>query len=317
LEIRTSEGFFSQICFDKYVSSFQTGLVTSSLDGKLNFWSFSNLREPLESLQVGDSTASVAVAPESQSILLGDEHGGMYVVQYASSTSSTSDNASGSSGISTRTSTRKQVRKLETTSFGETRDTPIEPNAVETINGESTAPSVEGHYGMVTSIATKVVKRGVVSAAGHSKGFLRGSGGLVLTTGVDWTVKLWAPAYRDTPLLSWVSHSYDYMSDVQWCPTHASLFATASSNGTVGLWNLATSMEDPLTGSEGIVVEPNAASGRGLNKLRWSADGRRIATSASDRLHVITWNDDILRPKGDEEATVMNQLMTRDLVSHK
>ena len=75
-------------------------------------------------------------------------------------------------------------------------------------------PGSEGHYGMVTSLSTKSQKAS--ARAGLSKGFLRGSGGMFLSAGVDWTVKMWAPAYGDKPLLSLVSHSYDYMSDVKW-----------------------------------------------------------------------------------------------------
>jgi len=72
----------------------------------------------------------------------------------------------------------------------------------------------EGHYGMITAVSTKTLKAS--ARAGLTKGFLRGSGGLFLSAGVDWTVKLWGPAYTDKPLVSLVSHSYDYMSDVQW-----------------------------------------------------------------------------------------------------
>lgn len=68
-----------------------------------------------------------------------------------------------------------------------------------------------GHFGMVTSVSTRQA-----GGAGMAKGFLRGAGGLVLSSGVDWTVQLWAPAYKDKPLLSLVNHSYDYMCDVQW-----------------------------------------------------------------------------------------------------
>ena len=145
----------------------------------------------------------------------------------------------------------------------------------------------------------------------------RGVGGLVLSSGVDWTVKLWHPVYSESPLLSMVSHSYDYMSHVQWSPSHPSLFATASSNGTVGLWNLATSMEEPLTGQDGLVIEPDAMSGRGLNKLKWSTDGRRMAVASADRVHVLGFTEDVIRPKGDEESKVMNQLMTRGLISRQ
>ncbi len=74
-----------------------------------------------------------------------------------------------------------------------------------------------GHFGMITALSTKTLKAS--ARAGLTKGFLRGSGGLFLSAGVDWTVKLWGPAYIDKPLLSLVSHSYDYMSDVQWYVT--------------------------------------------------------------------------------------------------
>jgi len=256
--------------------------VTSSTDGRVNFWSLANLREPGESTQVGDSVSCFTVSPESESLLLGDEYGAMYTVQ--------SSLQSGG-----QRSSRKQVRKFETANE----------------EGENL-----GHFGMVTSLSSKIQKKGSTShVSGMSKGFLRGSGGLILSSGVDWTIKLWSPAYSDAPLTSFVSHSYDYMSDVKWSPSHPSLFATASSNGTVGLWNLASSFEEPVTGQDGIVVEPDALSGRGLSKLRWSMDGRRMAVASGDRVHVLGLSDELVRTKGDEDNKMMNQLMARGLIS--
>jgi dynein intermediate chain len=95
------------------------------------------------------------------------------------------------------------------------------------------------------------------------------------------------------------------------------LFATASSNGTVGLWNLASSLEEPLTGSEGIVVEPDAGSGRGLNKLKWSADGRRMLVASADRIHVLNMSEDVLRQKGDEDERMMANLTSRGLLERE
>lgn len=123
-------------------------------------------------MQIGDSLSCLGVAPESETLVCGDEIGNMYAV----------------SAQQTGQRTKRQVRKLE--------------------------PGSEGHYGMVTSLSTKSQKAS--ARAGLSKGFLRGSGGMFLSAGVDWTVKMWAPAYGDKPLLSLVSHSYDYMSDVKW-----------------------------------------------------------------------------------------------------
>jgi dynein intermediate chain len=257
--------------------SSQKGLVTASTEGRVNYWSLGNLREPVESLEVGESISCFAVAPESGTLLLGDEHGALHSIS-----------TSGGQRA------RKQVRKMESTDA----------------EGDNF-----GHYGMVTSISTKVLKPGSsLRTAGLSRGFLRGTGGLVLTSGVDWTTKLWSPAYSDTPLLSFVSHSYDYMCDAKWSPVHPSLFATASSNGTVGLWNIAKSLEEPMTGKDGVVVEPNVGE-RGLNKLQWSNDGRRLAVASGDLLHILNLTEDMARPKGDEDITVMNQLLARGLIT--
>jgi dynein intermediate chain len=152
--------------------------VTGATDGRANFWSLANLRDPAESLQIGDSVSCLAVAPESETLVCGDEMGTLYTVQSSQSTLGGGGQRS-----------RRQVRKIEHSSS-------------------------EGHFGMISAVSTKTLKAS--ARAGLTKGFLRGSGGLFLSAGVDWNVKMWAPAYTDKPLLNLVSHSYDYMSDAQW-----------------------------------------------------------------------------------------------------
>jgi len=271
-----SKGHTHPICSMQIVEN-NTGLVTAATDGRVNFWSLANLRDPLESLQVGDSVSSLAVSPETDTLVCGDEMGNLYSI-------SSSQSAIGG-GSSQRS--RRQVRKVE-------------------------AGKSESHFGLITSVSTKKLK--APARAGIQKGFLRGSGGLFLTSGVDWTVKMWSPAYTDKPLLSLVSHSYDYMSDVQWSPSHPGLMATASSNGTIGLWNFALSLEEPITGSDGIVVEPDGGSGRGLNKLKWSSDGRRMLVASADRVHALVLAEDVVRQKGDEDSRMMNHLLSRGLL---
>jgi dynein intermediate chain len=272
-----SKGHTHPICAME-INEGGAGLVTAATDGRVNFWSLANLRDPVESVQIGDSVSCLAVSPESGNIICGDDTGCIYTVQ--------SPNVSlGGSGQRSR----RQVRKLEC--------------------GD------EGHFGMVTSLATKNLKS--APRAGLSKGFLRGSGGLLLSSGVDWTVKLWAPAYTDKCLLSLVSHSYDYMSDIQWNPAHSSFVATASSNGTIGLWNFSHSMEEPITGLDGIVVEPDGGSGRGLNKVKWSSDGKRLLAASADRIHVLVLSEDVVRQKGDEDSRMMNHLTSRGLLDRE
>ena len=251
----------------------------------------SNLREPVESIQVpGGSVACLAVAPESESLVMGDEQGSFFTLT-ASATSGNTKKASGSLR-------RKQVRKLEATA------------------ADNEEISSNGHFGMVTSIATR---SRIQRSTGLVKGFCRGSGGLVLTTGVDWTTKLWAPAYKDSPLLSWTSHSYDPVSDVQWNPQNPGIFATASSSGTIGLWNLAQSLDDSLT--DGLTLSTTTTNDgeevEGLTKLAWSIpDGRRLAVAGSGgRVHVLTLADEVVRPKGDEDAKIVQQLVARGFLS--
>jgi hypothetical protein len=95
------------------------------------------------------------------------------------------------------------------------------------------------------------------------------------------------------------------------------MMATASSNGTMGLWNFANSMEEPITGSDGIIVEPDGVSGRGLNKLKWSLDGKRILAASADRVHVLVLSEDVVRQKGDEDFRMMNHLTSRGLLDRE
>jgi WD40 repeat protein len=331
------------------------------------------LREPAESIQIGGNgydaagICCFAVAPESEAILLGDEHGGLHAMARVAALQSGSSggaisgvsSSSGAASGGSRTFSRKQVRKLDSTkkaaaaaaasalvtssggddggSAGASHSGTMGDDDNNNNSNQQEDESSLGHYGMVTSISTKMLKPGSpLRAAGLSKGFLKGLGGLVLTSGVDWTVKLWSPASSDTPLLSLPSHSYDYMSDVKWNPVHPSLFATASSNGTIGLWNLAVSLDEPITGQDGggiVVEEPEPISGTSataagvaaagatrqssgsLNKIQWSADGRRLAVASGDRVHVMLLADDVVRPQGDEESQTINHLVARGLLS--
>merc|ERR1712087_375127 len=99
------------------------GLVTGATDGRVNFWSLANLRDPLESLQIGDSVSCLGVSPETETLICGDEMGTLYTISSSQSTLG--------GGSSQRS--RRQVRKIE-------------------------AGKAESHYGLITSISTKKLK---------------------------------------------------------------------------------------------------------------------------------------------------------------
>lgn len=181
-------------------------------------------------------------------------------------------------------------------------------------NGRKRAVSVwkKAHFGMVTGVATREWKNKRDVGRKMQKGFSTGTSGLVLTSGVDWTTKLWALAYSDQPLLTFLNSSYDCMSHVAWSPSHPSIFATASTNGNLGLWNLATSLDEPMSGSDGLLVDTDSANG--INKIQWSADGKRIAVATSDKLHVLGMVDDVSRGKEEDDKSMMQNLLARGLL---
>lgn len=105
-------------------------------------------------------------------------------------------------------------------------------------------------------------------------------------------------------------------------PVHPSVFATASSNGRLGFWNLASSLDEPITGQEGIAIEKvhdslssSPPTDRGINRLKWSADGRRIAVACADSVHVLGLAEELWQPNGDESAKLMNNLKGRGHLS--
>ena len=299
-------------------------LVTASSDGKVNYWSVSNLRDPVEQVKVDANLSCLDILQygSNEGVVCGDERGGMHAI-FASS-----GRDGGSGGASKRV-----VRTFHPGGVFGNNSHDDEATSLEgDVNDEA---SDSGHYGMVTAVATRpaIVNKTntrssmketttTTSSNSMSKGFLRGAGGLLVTTGVDWSTKLWAPGYTDAPLMSFLSNSYDYMSDVQWSPVHPSIFATASSNGTVNIWNLATSLDQPISGTEGISIDfsgadaamASSSSRQGLNRLKWSADGRRMAVASGDKMHVLGVGEDVWKTKGDEEGKVMNNLLSRGLI---
>ncbi len=62
----------------------------------------------------------------------------------------------------------------------------------------------------------------------------------------------------------------DYVYDVSWSPTHSGIFACVDGTGTLDIWNLNKSFEQPSCSFN--VDNCN----RALNKLKWSLNGHEI-----------------------------------------
>ena len=157
---------------------------------------------------------------------------------------------------------------------------------------------------------------------------------LLLTSSLDWTVKLWnvsswnssssssssSAAASSKPIFEFFSSSYDYISDVQWCPTHPAVFSTITSGGTLALWDLMKNTSEPLEIiriARDASEEKEAVPGCALNKSAWSRDGRTVLVGdARGGVHMISVKDGVTKfATADASRFEMVVLSSRDLSS--
>lgn len=119
-------------------------------------------------------------------------------------------------------------------------------------------------------------------------------GDFVLSSSLDWSVKLWkvrAPAATSTagttegnmtPLLDFVRE--DVVYDAKWSPIKPSVFALVDGAGSLEFWDIAVETEEPVAR-----ISPSQRKGgrtmlsKSLNKLAWEpSEGKRVATGGMD-----------------------------------
>jgi dynein intermediate chain, cytosolic len=91
--------------------------------------------------------------------------------------------------------------------------------------------------------------------------------GLLLTSSLDSTVKLWSTEHPHSPVFSF-EPSTEYVCDVRWSPTHPALFAVVDGAGAISFWNIIKDIEVPA-------LEAKIAD-KALNKVRWTSDGKSV-----------------------------------------
>ncbi|KAL3964015.1 hypothetical protein ACCO45_001019 [Purpureocillium lilacinum] len=119
-------------------------------------------------------------------------------------------------------------------------------------------------------------------------------GDLVISSSLDWSVKLWkvrAPAATSTigagdgsiaPLIDFVRE--DVVYDAKWSPVKPSVFALVDGAGWLELWDIAVETEEPVSRiSPSARQEGRTMLSKSLNKLAWEPnDGKRLATGGVD-----------------------------------
>lgn len=151
---------------------------------------------------------------------------------------------------------------------------------------------------------------------------------LVLSSSMDWTSRLWrastgaapaadkqpaAPERRGrgpesgtastlhTPLLSF-DESNDYVYDICWHPTHPAVFAQVDGAGNLDFYNLNVDSERPI-------VRTPVGTGRALNKLSFSRNGRQVATGGADgRVYVYDVSEELAVPSEEDWQTMQDNV---------
>jgi len=140
----------------------------------------------------------------------------------------------------------------------------------------------EGHHGPVTGIDF------------HPASGQINFSDLFISCSTDWTCKLWNQKGGNKPFYSF-EDAGDYIYDVRWCPSHPSVFATVDGTGSLDLWNLNEETDIPIL--------KTAVSQKALNRLRWSADGKKIVTGDSLGFLYVYDIGEISVPQTDEWTT--------------
>lgn len=102
-----------------------------------------------------------------------------------------------------------------------------------------------GHMAPITSIAMHPGKS--MSDSKANAGVLADMSELMLSSSMDWTMKLWYPKnqFKDTPIYTFES-SQEYIYDVKWSPVHPSIFAAVDGDGYIDLWDINKDVEAPI-----------------------------------------------------------------------
>ncbi|KAL8644801.1 MAG: hypothetical protein Q9226_007588, partial [Calogaya cf. arnoldii] len=126
-------------------------------------------------------------------------------------------------------------------------------------------------------------------------------GDLFLSTGLDWSIKLWksrpassasvaAPSITGTTSTGEVTEPLldlpreDVVYDAKWSPSKPGVFSAVDGAGNVEIWDLAVDTEVPVarTSPEGHKQAQVAFSAKSLNKVAWEGkDGKRVAAGGA------------------------------------
>ncbi len=294
-------------------------ILSTSVDGNICCFHLSNMEEgPVSVAYLNDAGVSrdQATSNISTKSNIDDIHGTIGISalgELSSSSSGGKDIIFGSC-----------IGNMYRASLGEiTGESGISRSAT-TVNGVGTTSNTKhflriigAHVGMISSIHIHPDSNSI-----NSKSKLYRN--LILTSSLDWAVKLWKLPYQDEmssgrftpsdnirPLLEFRTADYEYVCDVQWNPLNPAVFSCITSGGTLSIWNLSRSISDPvsaisvtslLSSSNNASLHSNVGA---FNKIIWSKNGTSLFLGTSDgTLHHVRITDTLVAAASDDDSRV-------------
>ena len=92
--------------------------------------------------------------------------------------------------------------------------------------------------------------------------------GLLVSGSFDFSICLWKPDTCDTPLSTFHVHD-DYITGLDWNPTHPAMFVSTDCGGKIALWDLIEDRDYPVFVTN---TEP-------ISSVRWHPDGTKLIIS--------------------------------------
>lgn len=127
-------------------------------------------------------------------------------------------------------------------------------------------------------------------------------GNTFLSCSADWTIKLWNQE-KSEALFSFQPGA-DYVADVCWAPDSSTIFASATGDGRLDLWDISTNTLDPLH-----TVQTNSK----LSCISFSPNSPVVVTGCdSGSVHVYKLTGPISEPSG---RTTMQQLAALEKIT--
>ncbi|RLN58125.1 hypothetical protein BBJ28_00001342 [Nothophytophthora sp. Chile5] len=245
-------------------------LISASTDGRVCVWDLDQLQQPVDMLDLrialsivsnyksvnsssdkkmeASVTSFAVLRKENKELYIGTEAGKLYSTKLEQHKSKVGNSSAGDSS-SMDADSKGQGGILGGSTGSLVREVVVD------------ASSKEGsHFGPVTAM--------------HFNPLLPvHRDGLLLTSSLDSTVKLWSTEHPEAPVLSFEPSS-EYICDVRWSSVHPALFAVADSSGTVSIWNILKDVE--------VAAVSEKVGEKSLNKVRWSTDGKSVITGDAD-----------------------------------